>query len=321
MNVYIQQKYKQEAIFGKNHHHFIISKFDELPESEASTGNKNIIEFIDGKVSDSSDENKDKLDTFQPILDFPNFLLIVLKLTRRIEEPDFDPTDFILDDKELIQEFDKLGNNIDEEFVKTFGYNLLKARYFLDNYLVHHSNEDDSIGNNSWKLQYWYKEGSNEYLKNLDGESEFQNKLVQLLSMFEVSFTARQRKNYLFYCLIHLFKEGNDIEKYCRFVNRLADKYFIDIYLDKNNLNAINTPNPSSFDSTILCSNILDLEPRNLNINFTAIYGDGSIKSAGVPLFVFNYLDYKLWEKYFDELRGEGTKESSEERKNFLRRV
>ena len=246
--------------------------------------------------------------------------MIVLKITR-IKEPNFNASNFSLDDKELIREFDKLkAENIplDEVFVKEFGYNLLKAKYFLDNFIVHHSNENDTIESNPWKLQFWQKEGKNEYLKNLDGESEIQYKLVQLLSMFEVSFTARQRKNYLFYCLLHLFNQGNDISNYYEFVNDLADKYFKDVYLDPIKVNSINTPNPGSFDSTILVHNKLDVKHRNLNIDFMNIYGDGSIKSNGIPLFVFNYLDYKLWEKYFDELRGEKTKEGSSERKIFF---
>jgi hypothetical protein len=307
MNVYIQQKYREKVIFG------------ESPKVEK----KPLIELIKGKVSDSSNKNGDKFDTFQLIIDFPNFLLIVLKLTRiRIENSNFDPTDFILDDKYLIQEFDKLGNNINEEFVKTFSYNLLKARYFLDNYIVHHSNEDDAIGNNPWKLQRWHKEGKNEYLKNLDGESDDQNKLVQLLSMFEVSYTARQRKNYLFYCLLHLFEKGTKIEEYYKFVNDLADKYFKDVYLNKDKLNDTNnTPKPGSFDETILRNNNeLDLELHNQDIkNFSEIYGNGTEISKGVPLFVFNYLDYKLWEKYYVELSGKGTDKKSRERIEFFK--
>ena len=224
-------------------------------------------------------------------------------------------------DKDLIREFDKIKEEnipLDEAFVKEFGYNLLKAKYFLDNYIVHHSNENDTIDSNPWKLQFWQKEGKNEYLKNLDGESEIQYKLIQLLSMFEVSFTARQRKNYLFYCLLHLFKEGSNIGKYYEFINGLADKYFKDVYLDPNKLNSINTPNPGSFDSTILINNQLSVIPQNINEDFTGIYGDGTEKSNGISLFVFNYLDYKLWEKYFDELRGEKTKEGSSERKSFF---
>src|SRR5690554_5798693 len=315
MSVYIQQKYRQSAIFGNNHHELIISSFDELPQVEVGSGKKSILTLVKSKVGDLNGANNEDLDSFQPIIDFSNFLLIVLKITR-ISEPDFVATDFILDDKELIREFDKIELN--ESFAKEFGFNLIKTRYYLDNYVVHHSNENDTLESNPWKLQFWQKEGKNEYLKNLDGESEIQHKLVQLLSMFEVSFTARQRKNYLFYCLLHLFNEGPDLQKYHQFVRNLADKYFQDVYLDSTKLNAINVPNPGSFDSTILVENKLVVSPENTDLSFSEVYGDGNVRSNGIPLFVFNFLDYKLWDKYFDELRGEKTKEGSAERKIFF---
>jgi hypothetical protein len=320
MNVYIQQKYRQEAIFGKAHCEFIIESFDALPKVEVGAGKKSILDLVNGKVAEQMTGNNDDLDSFQPIIDFSNLLLIVLKITR-LKELNFNASNFTLDDKELIREFDKLKEEnipLDEAFVKEFGFNLLKAKYYLDNCIVHHSNENDTMESNPWKLQYWQKEGKKEYLKNLDGESDIQHKLVQLLSMFEVSFTARQRKNYLFYCLLHLFNEGEDTSIYYQFVNGLADKYFQDVYLDSNKLNAINTPNPGSFDSTILANNQLSVIPQNTNLDFIGIYGDGTEKSNGIPLFVFNYLDYKLWEKYFNELRGEKTKEGSTERKLFF---
>lgn len=315
MNVYIQQKYREEIIFGKQLCDFNVKDFDVLPHVDDNSSRHKISDLINYKGTSKQEENE-KIDTFQPIMDFSNFLLIVLKLTR-IEDSDFDPTSLILDDKELINEFNKV--QVDEIFVKRFGINLLRAKYLLDNYTVHHSNEDDTIENNPWKLQYWHKDGKNEYLKNLDGESVYQNKLVQLLSMFEVSFTARQRKNYLFYCLLYLFRSGDrDVSKYFQFVSGLARKYFNDVYLEKDNLNQINTPNPGSFDETVLSHNALDLTLHNYNFNFTAIYGDGIAKSKGISLFIFNYLDYKLWEKYADDLRGERTNEGSKERKEFF---
>ena len=320
MNVYIQQKYREPAIFGNSLYEFVVKTFDNLPKVEDKTGRKTISDLIHDKGADNQQEKEDKIDTFQPIIDFSNFLLIVLKLTR-IEKSDFEPTNFNLDDKELIREFDNLqldNVQLDEKFVKRFGFNLLKAKFLLDNYLVHHANEDDAIESNPWKLQYWQKDDKG-YLKNLGGESDVHHKLVQLLSMFEVSFTARQRKNYLFYCLLYLFRSDNlDIDKYYEFVSGLADKYFKDVYSVAENLNEINTPKPGSFDNTILCDNKLNINSKKDNYNFTAIYGDGTRKSKGIPLFVFNYLDYKLWEKYANELRGEKTKEGSKERIVFF---
>ncbi len=316
MNVYIQQRYQESAIFGTTLCEFILSDFDALPSIDTKLNTYKINELIICQGAGLLQENDDKIDTFQPIIDFSNFLLIVLKITR-MEVAGFDPKSFNLDDKELIREFDKI--QIDTEFVKNFGFHLLKSKFLLDNYLVHHSNEDDSIENNPWKLQYWQKEGKKGYLKNRDGESDIQNKLVQLLSMFEVSFTARQRKNYLFYCLLYLIRSGEkDLIRYYEFVSGLAEKYFKDVYLVAENLNEINTPKPGRFDETVLISSKFDLIPRNQICDFTSIYGDGTSMSKGIPLFVFNYLDYKLWEKYADELRGEKKKEGSRERNDFF---
>ena len=318
MNVYIQQKYRDNTIFGSKYNTFSITEFDDLPKVNDKIGTKTINDFIVGKDSAKQTEKDDKLDSFQPILDFSNFLLIVLKLTR-MGKSNFEPTSFILDDKELINEFDKV-QNIDESFVKKFGFNLLMAKFLLDNFIVHHSIEDETKESNPWKLQYWHKdEKKSEYLKNLDDKGTYQDKLVHLLSMFEVSFTAKQRKNYLFYCLFHLFNSDDwNIKKYYLFVTGLADKYFKDVYLVSENLNEINTPKPGSFDENILIKNQLDISLHNKNINFTDIYGDGTSMSKGIPLFVFNYIDYKLWEKYTDIIRGKATKEGDEIRDKFF---
>lgn len=317
MNVYVQQKYRDSTIFGNSFFGFEITKFDELPSVDSKTGKKTINDLINQFGLSEQKIEKDKADTFQPIIDFSNFLLIVLKLTL-IDEDGFNPTDFILDDKELIGEFDKI-EKIDEPFVKRFSFNLIKAKFLLDNYMVHHANEDDTMESNPWKLQYWHKDGKNEFLKNLDGESVDQHKLVHLLSMFEVSFTARQRKNYLFYCLRYLLRANDwNISKYIEFVSSLADKYFKDVYLDEAKLNENNTPKPGSFDETLLKNNELELVIHNNNFDFSTIYGDGSKVSKGIPLFVFNYLDYKLWDKYAAELRGKGTKKGDGRRNSFF---
>jgi len=317
MSVYIQQKYRDKAIFGQYYNNLKITEFDNLPKVEDTTGTKTINDFISGRGSDKLLDKENKIDSFQPILDFPNFLLIVLKLTC-IEKNDFNPTKFILDDKELINEFDNISA-IDKSFVKKFAFNLLKAKYLLDNYIVHHSNEDETKESNPWKLQYWQKDGKTEYLKNLVDDIVLQDKLVQLLSMFEVSFTPRQRKNYLFYCLLYLFRADDlDVQNYYIFINELADKYFKDVYLVAGNLNDINTPKPGSFDQSILINNNLDILIHNEQLDFNAIYGDGTSISKGIPLFIFNYIDYKLWEKYADEIRGKVTKEGDEIRNEFF---
>lgn len=348
MNVYIQQKFDSADIFGAHMNEYHGHDFDSLPSLKSETMDKNspkdgcidepkdiekndedksktkdtksgfsINALKDGDIGALKDDDKnDKNDTFQPIIDFPNFLLIVLKITR-MDEDGFVPADFTLDDKELINEFNKADKTC--EFAKKFTMNLLKAKYLLDNYIIHHTNGEDLAGDNPWKLQQYTKEGNKTYAKNTSPDSRMQDELVHLLSMFEVAFTARQRKNYLFYCLLHLFSD-TDLGHYLTFLQALANKYFIDIYLNPDNLSASNNrPKPNSFDNTILRNNEITLEISNCRPDFNRIYGDGLKASKGIQLFVFNYMDYKIWHKYASEMRGRQYKKGSRERDNFFK--
>ena len=336
LSVYIQQQLKginKEVIFGKSLDGFMPRSFDELMNLFSSdvTGDadkgisiEDILEPCGNTKGWGSitDENERK-DSFQPIIDFPNFLLIVLKITR-MNEADFAPQEFNLDDKELLNDFIKARMQSKE--VKDFAFNLLKARFLLDNYVVHHSKEDDTLESNPWKLQVWHKDEETKkgQLKNLCDDKQIQDHLVYLLSMFEVSFTVKQRKNYLFYCLMYLMKQSSiHINEYAIFVENLARRYFNNVYLDISKLNSINTPLPGGFDEMMLAGKELSNEPldEHDSSRFISVYGDGTEASKGIPLFVFNYLDYRIWRLYDEQLRGEKSKEGSKERKVFFERL
>ena len=318
MNRYIQQKYKNEKLFGEYFSSFNddINIFEE--DSCEKLNNKPTIKsLLDSKVSNiKNSQIKENSDSFQSIIDFPNFLLIVLKLTRILKEDNFIPEDFSLDDKELINEFDKFGTSTED--AKLFINNLIKAKYFLDNYIVHHvDSEKENVGDNPWELEYYHVDGNNRHPKNLSDNKAIQYELVHLLSLLEVTFTAKQRKNYLFYCLLYLFQNDHtDIKAYCNFVRNLVHKMFYDIYLNSSNLNEINNlPKPNAFDSEILNGKKIELTIQNKNPNFSSIYKEGSMN---IPLFVFNFTDYKIWVKYANELRGNQTKKDDKRRSSFF---
>lgn len=336
MSSYVQQKYFNKVhdkdaqhIFGSQYALFKISSFDDLPTTLESFSKQNIISILQKEESQDIIDESMQVDSFQPIIDFPNFLLIVLKLTL-FQDKSLSLGDFILDDKELLNQFDKASSSrgIDSAFVKRFAFNLLKSKFFLDNYIVHHSSEDDTIENNPWKLQCWKKDERGNKVNLSDSKN--QDKMVQLLSMFEVSFAAKQRKNYLFYCLVWLFdhyksepKLETFVEDYCIFLSNLAEKYFWDVYMVKTNLNEINTPRPGAFDNVLLSPNTLDVSPDKSKSedDFYRIYGDGKTeetKSNGIPLFIFNYLDFKIWLKYFDQIRGKDLTKENIQRKEFF---
>ena len=330
MSTYIQANKKLEGFFSPNLKDFKFhgKTFDDLPELNAGNINRQkLTDLIGSNIRVETKDDETGKDTFQPVIDFPNFLLIVLKITRMKKELGFRAEEFTLDDKELINEFDKAvkAASSKDEFVKEFCFNLLQAKYLLDNYVVHHANEEDKYNQNPWQLQYVWKENKDSiHTKNLCGDEEnnkqLQDQLVQLLSMFEVSFTARQRKNYLFYVLCYLF-DNRGLSDYCNFLDGLTEKYFKDIYMNSDCLSERNVPKPGAFDQTILKDGKVDLEIANSDITsseFNRIYGDGSVMTKGIPLFVFNYIDYRIWKKYADEMAGEKLKERSEERQTFF---
>lgn len=324
MNIYIQQAFSLGQVFWNDFQRFVIHSFKDIPEQDGSEGRVPILDLLHKsavKLEDKSD--KEQSDRFQPIIDFPNFLLIVLKITL-MGKQNFNPAKFTLDDKELLNEFNKALAGADDgaEFARSFAFNLLKARYFLDNYIVHHSLGDkEKAGDNPWKLQYYQESGNSRQSKNL---TEVQKELVHLLSMFEVSFTPKQRKNYLFYCLLFLFGNGNVSKTdYLRFLRLLADKYFYDVYLNRNRLNERNQPVPNAFDDALLNNGALDTAKAgdgrtDYREQFLSIYRQGR---SDIPLFVFNYTDYILWKKYADTLRGKNTKRDDPERVRFFQEL
>lgn len=330
MSVYIQRNAGQirEKVFGKSLCDLQPKSFAGLVETDEwrdSARTSSIGEMLasgDLGRQDGAGDAGGQGEDFLPIIDFPNFLLIVLKITRMSEEG-FDPAAFNLDDKELINQF--VNARLNTDAVKAFAYTLLKARFLLDNFVVHHSMEDDTVDSNPWKLQKWQIEfGKKDYAKNLCDDQGTQERLTHLLSMFEVSFTARQRKNYLFYVLLYLMEQdlgdGRCLEGYAAFVEELADRYFNEVYLNGSLLNERNTPRPGSFDSTVISGRELvrSAVAKGSPERFDSIYGVGSEASRGVPLFVFNYLDFRLWKKYSDDLRGGKHREGNRERERFF---
>lgn len=340
MNVYIQQmidNHCRDQVFGKCLYDLIPRDYSEL---KSALANKEEVVEDDKSLSiaeilssanyewDGKEDGNSKKDTFQPIIDFPNFLLIVLKLFR-LEEPGFDTSKFDLDDKELINEYDNV--QLDSERIKKFAYMLFKARFLLDNFMVHHSKEPDTAKSNPWKLQVLTVDPNmkDDVLKNLiEGSSQVskQSRLVHLLSMFEVAFTARQRKNYLLYCLIYLVKadiHNFDVDAYTVFLEDLADRYFYGVYMDKDKLSDVNKPKPGSFDEVMIDGCELNKEPINhySKARFVEQYGDGNSMTNGIPLYIFNYLDYKIWKLYYDEIRGEGLSKDDRRRKDFFEKL
>ncbi len=67
---------------------------------------------------------------------------------------------------------------------------------------------------------------------------------------------------------------------YLAFLEKLADKYFFDVYLDEAKLNERNQPKPNSFDDTLIRSGSLNVDLETVERNFCDVYPKGT---ANIP--------------------------------------
>ncbi len=297
-----------------------VNEEDNIENSnESCNSNPTIASLIDETYEKTTFENEDKdyYDDFQKIIDFPNFLLIVLRLYNKSNGKD-EP---LGNDKDLIKIFNESFLKVKKpDEIKKFALTLLKAKFFLDTFIVHHSREDETRKNNPWTIQkyaYEVKDGkSHTDLKNLSEAPYLQLNMVQVLSMFEVTYSSYQGKNYLFYCLQFLFDRysfgscNEDFYKqYQNFLDKLADKYFFEFYL-----NCLNR----SFDKAVSDENV-EYSKVNAEQIFKEKYfnGEDNTNKQYPPLFIFNYLDYKIWKLYAEQVRGK-TEEGENVRKSFI---
>ena len=269
---------------------------------------KKILDLIDGGKNRGFNENDsvDKYDgRFTPVIDFPNFLMHVLRIC--LEEYDDGRFQNIpLDEKTLLNDF---GDQWNKEKVIKFIDVLLSCRYLFDKYVIKSStlrSEDEH-----WSLWNIVKGSSNNYYyKNTfdsdksesnDTEANEQTKdAIMLLSMFHVSNPSRIYKNWLYAVLRWLFDKKDDIEQsdYINFLEKLCDKFYFG-------------NNCQGKDITEIILDKVEVE-FELNSGSKENSNDKECWDRGVnvPNFVFNRLDYQLWklpdEKVKDFLKNDG---------------
>ncbi len=303
MDSYIQYGFNIEertTIFGNNWNEFKIDTFDNLKPKETKQDTREIPKNEDDKVSEEckkptiqniitcyskvsppniKQNNADSPEQFNSVINFPNFLLHVLKIQENAKN-NIDDKIVPLDDKRLLEVFEEKISTADH--VKEFAYNLLKIKFLFDNYII--KREYTSKGD-SWSLKQLVindKESKNNtaYYKNRFEEKDKNETVLMLLSMFHVSAPTMIYKHWLSASLKYLFKETQQIlaDSYIIYLEKLAKAYMKDRYLSIN---------PKEYHEIIYTNNG---EGRNDNINYEYLN-----KGTAVENFIFNYLDYLLW--------------------------
>lgn len=194
--------------------------FDKIKLSENKEEDKSLLDIME-KHAIPNDFPKEKTYTkekYRSIIDFPNFLLQVLKLKYN---------GISLDDKKLLEQFQQYVS--EQNFSIDFIVDLLKYRLLFDKYIIKQdlSNADDS--NQNWGVR---KPNS-----SFDGTIktfEEDNELIKLQVMLYYSDSTNTYNNWLHEILkkqLFFFENQENITKYISNVFEIAKKKF-----DSNNL-------------------------------------------------------------------------------------
>lgn len=259
-----------------------------------------ILDLINGSKNSGFNKNDfvDKYDgSFTSVIDFPNFLMHVLRIYLEMTDKCGDFTKIVpLDEKYLLNSFE--GQIKDDEAVRNFIYVLLICRYLFDCYVI--KSNAIRTGEENWSLwavmpndsSYYYKNtfGNNTESKNdeeLDNSDDTKT-VVMLLSMFHVSNPSRIYKNWLYAVLRWLFNNKDNIThgNYVDFLKDLCDKFYFG-------------NNCQGKDITEIILDKVEVEfvfKFNLGSKESSEYKKYWDRGVNVPNFVFNRLDYQLWE-------------------------
>ena len=237
---------------------------------------RKLSDILGKKINEKNIEVEKDFGDYTTIIDFPTFLLHVLAIAEGKK------TDKIqLDDKKLLALFDI--KNKDKTWVIEFSEFLLRIKHIFDNYIVRNSNTDSSSRNkDEWFLQkgtyYEYQPNGKSkehyiveerFTNNTFSDSEINQNIILLQSMFAVTFTANRDSRWLYEILQFLF---NHIEE-------LNQTEFASLFKDFLEKMAVRYAEERLFTE------------------------DKSIKKYGaIPVYAFNFVDYVLW-KNREELK------------------
>ena len=255
---------------------FSPTNFEEVSEAFNDDNSQSVSKSISLDAILEMTPNPDKADEtddtgrYHSIINFPNFILQVLKLYKDKEPFDwnYELRGISLDDKRLVEQFkDSIKSDKD---VYEFTYLLLKTRFLFDNYVIKtDSINDNSLDDSNWSLHkpYMLKSGNNRKLspRNTCSEDNTQDIVVKIESMFQVTDPRQIYKSFLF-GLLQILSDDAILKDEDLLIKKLigfASQRFISLTRDK-----------SVFD-----------------------------RGVNTPNYVFNFLDFVLW---YNETHGTG---------------
>lgn len=319
MGSYVQMNFsvaQRVLIFGDKWTNLKFKDFESLCKEIENDNNKSLIEdnedcdphtlnklFEDAKnnkryeLPRDGSQDEGKQDRFGSIINFPNFLLQVLKVC--YHDSDFYREDvdagIRLDDKVLIPTFQNVLKSITDEtekrrFVKFFIMKLLLLRVQYDSYVI---KREYLNGTERWSLKSIRKYDNNkanyDYVNtfssgNSEDENDLGKEIRMLEAMFHVSAPTQIYKHWLNALLYCVYKKDAIDSSFLRDrLYHLACSYMLDIYIGKDT---------TDFKDVIYRSKGFLPYHNTDNIDWSQIDC-----GCNVHNFVFNFYDFITWKE------------------------
>ena len=284
MNTPIQRSFlatDREKLFGDGYDSF---RYDISNMSSCVTANGNadhysLKDVLDGTVSVVDMRQKDEeglmetdVYSYASIIDFPNFLMHVLRLYLSIYSSGI-IVSVPLNEKDLLSAYHDNDNKIDSmEFIKL----LLFCRTVFDRFIVKSIDDSNDVEDGQrWVLQKPTKYSDSwKYISSFKDDTQGEQ-ILKALSMLQVTFRQRIYKNWLFKALEWLYKacfatgdlSSVSANEYLNFLNG----YMLDYFENQDYK--------------------ISRVPDNITLTSENSYSEGT----NTPHFLLNFIDYLFW--------------------------
>ena len=260
--------------------------------SEGKSDGLDISKIIASKYKeedeDGTQEGRDAEARFESIIDFPYFLLHVLRVFCRAERLSMDGAEelgSLLDDKLLLKDFDKVIASCEKRgdmdvkrcFARTFIRFLLRSRFLFDKFIIKRERvEGDQEG--SWSLKELRAPNKRPYYANTGGVKKSKTleeahvECLMIQSALRVSYTSPKVMHWVTRLLECLFDAKLKLPKLADKAEHIAAEAVAENF----------------FGQTLSEYSEYDIKEYE--------FGDYAF-GVGTPHIVFNYLDYLLWKK------------------------
>ncbi|MGJ7523407.1 DUF262 domain-containing protein [Variovorax sp. LT1P1] len=240
---------------------------------------------VETETRKSTDQATERFNT---VINFPNFLLHVLRVDLQLDIP--------LDDKRLLDTFEAhVLKQVDPVgAVKRFVFSLLRCKYLFDQYVI---KREFAKGMDGWSLKRlrWNDGGGRSvagrghYVNTFgdeDGSAGINRRILMLLSAFHVSAPTLVYKHWLNAALHYLFHADQvDPDSYLHHMESVAKAFVFDRYL---------APGTGLEYFAIVYGNRGACQARRGNVSAAALEQRLTFQRIENNL-IFNFLDYLLW--------------------------